>query len=672
MKRLSFLCFSLLAIQSTYCQSQLLNQGVLKPVNGKSIVIEPSTKSEIYSTTLNKSTNPKNTIQNDGSPNLLSGNSEIYSNNNDNSLLSLTGNNTSKNAKIQNSSSQSTSLNNELAPLISNTSTSNKTIAQSINNENKTTNKPLEPLTYIPLNTPKKNLTETIDPSRINKEPSLVSNFSKPVYNSTLIKNKTETVGPRSLSSNNSLAMIDLAPISSNDGNYKANNSGMPELAPIPFSSKSNNISVMPELAPIVGIEIKSDEKKPSIVMPELAPLEDNLNTKELGGNVNSKIDSKPRGFIVPAGTLLKATDSKTYILKPISTQQDIEQDGANLQTYKPSAGGGIGLILEDENVIEYIGIQNNNQTQPTKQELELAAKKHKHDPNNPCCKVQMYYANSPKKVIKKKKYTPKKTTPTVYTYKQDPVQTKNIERIVYVPVQSTQQYQQPKQETYKPSQTVVQVNQPRERVVYRDYTNAYTKQAPPNTSSNCNCPGTNAQQKNTSNDPKAYYNVNNYANGLNAGPTSGDYPMNNKSSEADMKYTFYVNPRGKYGVSLYNSFCSVLLSQNGKVVEFKEYGDPNQPKPRLNYFGSPESIGGIPIEYNYNRSVHKIGNIVLDYDFEGFFKTVGSSNVFYTSRSSLSKVDNVNVRYDGMGNVTNVDQNDGLIKYNPWLTKIQ
>ncbi len=666
MKRLSFLCFSLLASQSNYCQGQLLKQGVLKPINGKPIVIIPSTKNEPYTTIVNGVSSQKNIATNGGTFNLLSGNTEPNYNN-DNSLTSLTGNYATTNiSNEKNSLNQSTSLNNELAPLITNTSVTNNNAQQNINAPNKIVNKPLEPLTYTPLNAPVKNITESVDPSRITKDVYSASSVNKPTYNSSLIKNKTETVGPRTISNNNSLAMIDLAPISSSEIKVK-DKSGMPELAPIPYASKPNNTSIMPELAPIVGIEIKSDEKKSSNIMPDLAPIEDNSNINKTGENINSKNDGKPRGFILPTGTLFKATDSKTYIIKPISSQTDIEKDETNQQSYKPSAGGGMGLVLE-ENLSDIMVTQNTNPIQPTKQQLELAAKQHKHDPNNPCCKVQMYNASSPKKIIKKRKYTTKKIAPVLYTYKQDPAQTKNIERIVYVPVQPNQQYQQPKQETYsnKPTETLTQVNPPKEKVVYRDYTNTYTKQTVSNNSNNCVCPGNNTQQKNNVNDPKAYYNASNYANGLNAGPTSGDYPMNNKSSEADMKYTFYVNPRGKYGVSLYNSFCSVLLLQNGKVVEFKEYGDPNQPKPKLNYFGSPESIGGIPIEYNYNRSVHKIGNIVLDYDFEGFFKTVGSSNVFYTSRSSLSKVDNVNVRYDGMGNVTSVDQNDGLIKYNP------
>jgi hypothetical protein len=269
------------------------------------------------------------------------------------------------------------------------------------------------------------------------------------------------------------------------------------------------------------------------------------------------------------------------------------------------------------------------------------------------------------KRTIKKTYYTKKKASPktVVYAYKQDPIQTKNTERIVYVPLQSEQeQIKQPKQQVYTPKE---EPSQNKEKVVYRDYTNVYSKESPLYQTP-CNCPQSN-QQATIAKDAKSYYNPNNYAAGLNSGPTSGDYPIATSASNADMKYTFYVNPRGKYGVSIYNNNFSVLLSQNGKVMEYKAYGEgSNTGNPKLNYFGSPESIAGIPIEYNYNRTVHKIGNIKFDYDFEGFFKTVGNSMVFYNSRSSLSKVDNINVKYDASGNVTSVDSNNGVIQYNP------
>ena len=140
---------------------------------------------------------------------------------------------------------------------------------------------------------------------------------------------------------------------------------------------------------------------------------------------------------------------------------------------------------------------------------------------------------------------------------------------------------------------------------------------------------------------------------------------MTNHGNEAPMKYTFHVNKDGKYGISIYNDYAYVLLSQNGNVIEYRMGSDANLGKPKLNFFGAPTVVAGIPIEYNYNRSVNKIGNICFEYDFEGFFKKVGKSCVFYNSRSRLSNVENIFVRYDGNGMVSSVDPNNGTVLLN-------
>jgi hypothetical protein len=135
------------------------------------------------------------------------------------------------------------------------------------------------------------------------------------------------------------------------------------------------------------------------------------------------------------------------------------------------------------------------------------------------------------------------------------------------------------------------------------------------------------------------------------------------------MNYAFYLNPRGKYSVGVFNNNSTIIISQDGKFKEYKINDgsiDPNNYKPKLNSYGYPESVAGVPIEYNYNTTVHKVGNVVFTYDFEDYFKTVGNSNVNYTSHSSLASVDGINVHYDEKNNVSSVDANNGLIQFNP------
>ncbi len=699
MKKLPFLCATILFGNFLFGQSHTLKFGTLVPINNKAITILPTTPNDDGLVLAPKSSG-KNIVLVGGSMNPLTndGNNLILSNSNGltysgaQAPLLLTGTpqkqktNSGNNSKTTSVNTQSLTGNdnNSLTSLTDYGTNSSKPLQSSNNNSNsfqsltsssnqvvstQSANVSLEPLTYTAPKTKVQTGAETLDPSRINANLNSISNSQKVVANSYFKNTPQETLPPRTSVARTK--MPELAPIegatdatNSSNGYSKSQNNGMPELAPI---EGQNNAAA----------------KTSQSLMPELAPLEDE-QTEEVKQNNGQNQDFKQensnrvRGFLIPKGTLLKANETKSYIIKPAAPIKNIvpfkPNDSDELIGAKPSAGGGVGFLTDKEEINEnYVSLTDlietplqNNQTQ---QQLQQAAKNHQHDPNNPCCRVQMSYATKKKVAYKKPVYRKKKTyvqqPAVVYAYKQDPVKTQNVERIVYVPIQQTQQ--EPKQtvQVYKPQVAQpVQPTKSQEKVVYRDYTNTYTK-ANPSSQPECNCPGSN-QNTGASKDTKKYYNPNNYAAGLNSGPTSGDYPVSGNSSDADMKYTFYVNPRGKYGVSIYNNNCSVLLQQNGKFVEFKIYGDPKTDQPKLNYFGSPESIAGIPIEYNYNRTVHKIGNIKFDYDFEGFFKTVGNSNVYYTSRSTLSKVDNTNVRYDASGNVTSVDQNSGIVQYNP------
>ena len=521
--------------------------------------------------------------------------------------------------------------------------------------------------------------------------------------------------------------MPQLAPIEG--GNLKENtsNNGMPALAPLEqLSNKNNSNNGMPELAAIEGDNNTSLNNQNQ--MPELVNInENNINKPNYQTIINSKngkVKTNLKGLIMPPGTTLTATDKRSYIFKPTIPVDEAEiEPGFDNNSFKPSAGGGMGLaaltpmesisstIINTEitpvTKVETItkptllpaltplnNIYQYQQSQPqqrviaqpsnyqSQQQLLQAAKNHQHDPNNPCCKVQQY---KKKVAYKKPAYRYKRVyrqpmqQQVEYIYEQpEPVeriiyvqsptpqrQRETVERIVYVPSQTRQQTEPVVKKIY--TQEIQQpVKQQDSRVVYRDYTNTYTK--PIEKNNNCNCPNTSNQP--VSKDGKKYYSAANYDPNLVAGPTSGDYPIAGRTSEINMKYSFYINGRGKYSVGLFNDYCTILLQQNGKVVEYKVNGDPSADpstyRPRLNYFGSPETIAGIPIEYNYNRSVHKIGSIKFEYDFEGFFKSVGSSQVLYTSRSSLQSVDGVRVNYDAMGNVSNVDANNGIIQYNP------
>ena len=141
-------------------------------------------------------------------------------------------------------------------------------------------------------------------------------------------------------------------------------------------------------------------------------------------------------------------------------------------------------------------------------------------------------------------------------------------------------------------------------------------------------------------------------------------------ASKNELGTMFYIPPlqentakRGEYSVSVFNSYASVLLQQNGKIIEYKindQQTSTNTPK--YNYFGAAESIGGIPIEYNYNRSVNRIGDVQFTYDFEGFIKTIGNSTVLYNSRSRISQVDNIFINYNGTEAVNVSPANTGKV----------
>lgn len=462
----------------------------------------------------------------------------------------------------------------------------------------------------------------------------------------------------------------------------------LPELAPIEAGTKTvqkNSELILPELAPIEG---GISNQKTSTGIPELAPIETEQSQRSSSGS---------KGLTIPTGVKLSSEKGSSYIFKPITIVEQ-KQNTSSTTDYvpyrnKPSAGGGFVLpelapiekeSVAKDNVIpalapiekmeaaKEIAIpelaplpkENNNfeagipslaplsgehYQQPVKTN---ASKKnvpcvHVHAPDCPC-----YHAPTVTKTTPKKKYTTskKKTTNSpkvIYVYRDAPKPVQTTERIVYVP---QEHYVETKQEEQEQKQ---------EKILYRDYTNAYNKQTQQNSKPVVTTKPGNLQEA------QKYYNPSNYAQGLTAGPTSGDYPMTSSNVDANMRYTFHVGERGKYGVSVYNDVCYIMLSQNGKVIEYRSSADPQYGKPKLNFFGAPTNVAGIPIEYNYNRSVSKIGNVKFEYDFEGFFKKVGPSNVLYTSKSSISNVDNIYIRYDGSGNVASVDPNIGLVQLN-------
>ncbi len=438
----------------------------------------------------------------------------------------------------------------------------------------------------------------------------------------------------------------------------------LPELAPIDGGMiKTSSKNILPELAPIEGGGVKS---KNQTNIPELAPIE--AENQQRSSN-NSK------GMFIPTGTKLSSEKGSSYIFKPITIveqKENISTDNIPFRN-KPSAGGGFVLpelapieasktakndiipelapiekISEPKNEIipELAPLDNVHYQQPIKQNLTKKGVPcvHVHAPNCPC-----YHPNVSKKTYpsKKKTYTSRKKTygqKVIYVYRDAPKTEQTNDRIVYVSQQKTEYKQEEQQK------------QP--MVLYRDYTNVYNKQNQ-SSSNPVNTKPSNLQEA------QKYYNPGNYAQGLTAGPTSGDYPMTSSNYDATMKYTFHVSDRGEYGISVYNEQIYILLAQNGKVLEYRSTVDANSSKPKLNFFGAPTNVAGVPIEYNYNRSVSKIGNVKFEYDFEGFFKKVGSSNVFYNSKSKLSNVDNIYVRYDASGNIISLDPNYGLIQLN-------
>ena len=437
----------------------------------------------------------------------------------------------------------------------------------------------------------------------------------------------------------------------------------LPELAPIDGTlPKTTNQNNLPELAPIEGGGLKLTNQT---TIPELAPIE---------AENQQKSSNNSKGMFIPTGTKI-SSEKGSYIFKPITIVEQKENINTENVPFrnKPSAGGG--FVLPELAAIEKIEttkeisipelapiekiITSKNDIIPElapldeqhfQQPLKVNASKkgvpckHIHAPNCPCHHQPIAKTTY---TTKKKTYTTKKKTygpKVIYVYRDAPRTEQTNERIVYITQQKTEYKQEEQQK------------QP--MVLYRDYTNVYNKQN--QTSSNtANTKPSNVQEA------QKYYNQGNYAQGLTAGPTSGDYPMTSSNYDATMKYTFHVGDRGKYGVSVYNDQVYIMLSQNGKVIEYRSTIEGSGGRPKVNFFGAPTNVAGIPIEYNYNRSVSKIGNVRFEYDFEGFFKKVSNSNVFYTTKSSLSNVDNVYVRYDGAGNVSSVDPNYGLVQLN-------
>jgi hypothetical protein len=687
MKKLPFLCATILFSTLLFSQSHTLKYGTFK----KAITILPTTPNDDGLVLAPKPVGQNivlvggsmNPLTNDGNDLILPNSNSVRNTGTQAPLLSTPNQPKQKTTSVNSQKStsvytQSLTDNNNSLTSLTDYSTNNSKSFKS-NNDNSSSslsltytpnsvaqtsaaNISLEPLTYTAPKTKVQTALETLDPSRINAGLYNSTNSQKTFANTYFKNISQETLPPR-----NSISKTKMPELAAIEGAAEAKNgsNGLPQ----------NQKNGMPELAPIEDQNNPTTQAKQSL-MPELAPLEDEQSgdtkqTNNQNQDLNQEKTNKVRGFLIPKGTLLKANQTKSYIIKPAAPIKNIvlftPNDSDELIGAKTSAGGGIGFTTNEDEINEnYISLTDlvatpiqNNQTQ---QQLQQAAKNHQHDPNNPCCRVQMSKVQKKNFANKRPVYRKKKTyiqQPVVYAYKKDPVKTKNIERIVYMPVQQTPQQQKQAVQVNKPqvvSQPVQQTAKSQEKIIYRDYTNTYSKANPSSQSENIA----------TNKDNKKYYNPNNYASGLNSGPTSGDYPVSGNSSDVDLQYTFYVNPKGAYGVSIFNNNCSVLLQQNGKVIEFKVYGSTKKDQPKLNYFGSPENIAGIPIEYNYNRTIHKIGNIKFDYDFEGFFKAVGNSKVFYTSRSTLLRVDNTNVRYNASNNVTSVDQNNGILQYNP------
>jgi hypothetical protein len=510
--------------------------------------------------------------------------------------------------------------------------------------------------------------------------------------------NLVYTVPPMS-NTGKSIGMPDLVPIDQRNGNATKVNNGMIDLAPIEGAAaiqKAKPNSVMIDLAPIEG---GTTTNKQNIGMPDLAPIVDENNGAPTFADIEAsknnqktnKLVTAEKGLQLPKGTILASQLGLSYIVKPAVPKLLIDSSNNSdnqVQNFRPKAGGGFGMIdlvpidnnisvkpNQNTTMIDLAPIEYNvaNQSQTSMIDLAPIETNNFQPPaennvrsfsqNYQPQQAPVYYQPQPKKVYtntirkkwkpnpcpcavpKRKWYPPKKRT---YSYtKPAPQQPATVvkyidrprETIVYVPVQQQQQkveYKQPAPQ-----------EQPKEKFVYTDYTNTYKKTETYNKTCNCN----NQQQVNTApKDPSQYYNPANYA-GVSAGPTAGDYAVNpsDKIIGAPMQYTFYVNKKGQYSVSVFNSYASVLISQNGSVIETKINDQQTAANtPKTNYFGAPESMGSIPIEYNYNRSVNRIGDLQITYDFEGFIKSIGSSTVLYNSRSKISQVDNIVINYNG------------------------
>lgn len=484
------------------------------------------------------------------------------------------------------------------------------------------------------------------------------------------------TVAPKANQQQQQYAMPPLASIvADRPNNANQQNMGMPALAPIEGQGVAgNNQNTMPALAPIEGSNTGGSN------MQELAPIKSN----------------GLKGFALPKGTILNAKTGTSYTVKPLpATEANKTEDEP---AYKPGAGGGMGMpalapieeapvvvkeampalaaiektVEKQEDVMpalapiaeakQPVAYQGKNMQQPQQKVVYQSAAPTAKNPcihidgsYCPCC-VQKPAAKkwTPKKKWTAKKWTPKKPANIVYVHQpvvQPQQPARATQRVVYVPNQPKAQPQQ--------TQPQQPVKQSQERVVYTDYTKAYYKEPE---KPNCNCNQTGAG--NAANNPQKYYNPAKYA-GINSGPTSGDYPVTSVATTNEpLKYKFYLTPRGKYSVEIYNPAFSAFLSQDGSLQDYRLNGDASAEKPKLNYFSKPESLAGTPITYNYNRKVNQIGGVKLDYDFEGFIKNINGTPVLYTSRSSLASVNGIRVQYDGNGNVTGVDSNDGTVQY--------
>lgn len=694
MKSVFLLVTSLISVGLVNAQTQLTN-GVILPNNNKGVTLLPTGNSKIVSGNANQNKTitanllpsgtyatpkgaililPSNKVKS-GSEATNTKNSDLTS---DNGLQSLLGNSatTNNNSLVDINTASSGFLpplniaqnNNQpvgnassqpLAPL--NSLISNNTTQQTV--VNNTTQQELPPLTVLP---------------SVNYSAPKGSVISG-AYTTNKFNNNLVVINNNSTQNIPQLAMPPLASIV----NDKTNNTTlqgytMPALASLEdgMPSVTNNQNLMPALAPIEGVANNNNKN-----VPELAPLK--LN--------------EPKGFMLSKGTLLNAKSGTTYTVKPL-TPAELNNDKTDAEpTYKPGAGGGMGMPALDpieevavkkqepmpelaaiESVVEnkettipalaaievdkqpmtYQG-QNMQQPQQNKKTYQStapsAAKPCIHIDGSycPCCVQKPVKKWAPKKKWTAKKWVPKKNTNVVYIHQPQINQpTKANQRIVYVPNQPKAVNQQPQATAQQPSK------QPQEKVVYTDYTKVYYKEPE---KPGCNCP---ANSTNNANNPQKYYNPTKYT-GLNAGPTSGDYPVANATSTNEqLRYKFYVNQRGKYSVEIYNQAFSAFLQQDGTLKEYRFNGDAANSQTKMNYFSKPESLAGTPIVYNYNRTVNKIGNIKLEYDFEGFIKTIDGNTVLYTSRSSLSGVNGIRVQYDGSGNVTGVDSNDGIIQY--------